>query len=84
MTSKRKMTHPKVPTKGCARPVLVTYHARARGEETGNPQLLATHCSSLDDLFSLSVRHFPGFLERSPWIFTDSQQCRVTILLDPD
>jgi hypothetical protein len=42
------------------------------------------HCSDIGGAISQGLRRFPSFDRRNPWIFSDSVQNRVYVLLDPE
>jgi hypothetical protein len=50
----------------------------------GLQEEIEMHCSDIGGAIRQGVRQFPSFDRRNPWIFSDSVQNRVYVLLDPE
>jgi hypothetical protein len=50
----------------------------------GLQEEIEMYCSDIGGAISQGVRQFPSFDRRNPWIFSDSVQNRVYVLLDPE
>lgn len=71
------MTRKEQPKKGCA----LTVEFRVRGQM--KPELTAL-CEHLNDAVGLAERSFAAFDARNPWVFEDSIQRKIYVLLDPE
>ena len=57
-------------------------HLRVRGEHP--PPEILVECTRLKEGIERAKHTFENFDERNPWIFQDSLQGRIYVLVDPD
>jgi hypothetical protein len=58
----------------------MTVYFSIRGKE----KQIVTQCKNLGDVLDQGNRLFPDFDQRNPWVFGDSVQKRVYVVLDPE
>ena len=65
-----------------ARKNSLTAHLRVRGEDP--PSEIIVKCKELEEAIQCAKRKFKHFDSRNPWIFRDSIQGRIYVLVDPE
>ena len=64
------------------RKVGLVAHLRVRGEHP--PPEITVECTRLKEAIAHARGTFKNFDERNPWIFQDSLQSKIYVLVDPD